>query len=163
MTTESTLFDGHADDEGSIKDARLSSQLVRTFEVMNTYRTGGEGDHAFGYWYTLQELAVKVNASEASVSARIRDLRKDRFGGWTINKVQWKTGLYVYGLDQDAGGIRALVYDPLPIGSTAHATMAAKVRSCEEVYVDGVEHVRYLGDNHYMAASLLDALNQDIL
>jgi hypothetical protein len=34
---------------------------------------------ADGFWYTLQEISLAVKAPEASVSARLRDLRKPPF------------------------------------------------------------------------------------
>lgn len=45
--------------------ARLATQLLRVRELM-----------ADGRWWTLAHLALAVGASEAGVSARIRDLRK---------------------------------------------------------------------------------------
>lgn len=39
-----------------------------------------------GMWWTLAELAEVVGAPEASISARLRDLRKPQFGGHTVNR-----------------------------------------------------------------------------
>jgi biotin operon repressor len=45
-----------------------------------------------GKWHTLKELAEDVGASEASISARIRDLRKVKFGGYTVERQRLKDG-----------------------------------------------------------------------
>lgn len=41
---------------------------------------------ADGRWWTLKQLAERVGASEAGVSARVRDLRKARFGGFEVER-----------------------------------------------------------------------------
>jgi hypothetical protein len=65
--------------------ARLSEQLVRVFNVM-----------ADNQWRTLGELAAATNAPEASVSARLRDLRKPKFGGLTVESRFLTRGLWAY-------------------------------------------------------------------
>jgi hypothetical protein len=35
-------------------------------------------------WLTLQQIAIRVNEPPASVSARLRDLRKEKFGGFAV-------------------------------------------------------------------------------
>lgn len=52
---------------------RLAGQLGRVLGVM--------GD---GAWRTLAELAAATGDPEASVSARLRDLRKPKFGGLDV-------------------------------------------------------------------------------
>jgi len=37
-------------------------------------------------WRTLAEIQTKVGGSEASVSARLRDLRKSKLGGYTVER-----------------------------------------------------------------------------
>lgn len=69
---------------------RLGSQLERVKQAMNN-----------GSWWTLAELATAVNGSEAGVSARLRDLRKPRFGGYRVERrriVKWSLGLWQYRL-----------------------------------------------------------------
>ena len=66
--------------EGKTFDAvldgpRLSSQLERVKAVLKN-----------GQWITLRMLAHAVGGSEASVSARIRDMRKEKFGGFHIER-----------------------------------------------------------------------------
>lgn len=54
---------------------RLAPQLTRVRELM-----------ADGQWRTLDEIGERVNAPGASVSARLRDLRKPRNGGYTVDR-----------------------------------------------------------------------------
>jgi hypothetical protein len=49
-----------------------------------------------GQWHTLAELSETCEASEASVSARIRDLRKRRFGSHEIEHEYVTRGLWRY-------------------------------------------------------------------
>lgn len=69
---------------------RTDSQRERLLTVMRD-----------GNWYTLQALVFHVGAvSEAGVSARLRDLRKSQYGGYTVERKRLKPhgGLYVYRL-----------------------------------------------------------------
>lgn len=69
---------------------RLSAQVVRIWRVM-----------ASGHWYTLREIAEITGDGESSISAQLRHLRKDRFGGHTIEKRirgERHNGLYEYKL-----------------------------------------------------------------
>lgn len=49
-----------------------------------------------GAWRTLAEIAAAAGAPEASVSARLRDLRKPRFGGWTVQRKNLGGGTWQY-------------------------------------------------------------------
>ena len=55
-----------------------------------------------GHWYTIAELAAAAGGrSEASISARIRDLRKEKFGGYRVEarrREPLKLGLFEYRL-----------------------------------------------------------------
>jgi len=68
---------------------RLSSQLLRVERLMRD-----------GKWRSLAHIAVDVGGSEAGVSARLRDLRKPRFGGWRVErrKVYCESGWFEYRL-----------------------------------------------------------------
>lgn len=70
---------------------RLSGQLKRVFGVMVT-----------GQWLTLSEIAKRTgDHSEAAISARLRDLRKSKFGGFEVarrRRGEAKTGLWEYRL-----------------------------------------------------------------
>lgn len=39
-----------------------------------------------GRWRTLPEISEAVGAPPASVSARLRDLRKEKFGGYVVER-----------------------------------------------------------------------------
>lgn len=65
-------FDGPTFDP--IHDAaRLTGQLERVWTLMRD-----------GQWRTLDEIVAVTGGTTASVSARLRDLRKPRFGGYTV-------------------------------------------------------------------------------
>lgn len=68
--------------------ARLASLGARVRECM-----------ADGAWRTLREIANHTGAPEASVSARLRDLRKPSFGGHTVRRKYLAHGLWVYSLE----------------------------------------------------------------
>ena len=56
-------------------DVRLRGQILRVYNVMADSR-----------WRTLDEIAGRTGDPAASVSAQLRHLRKDRFGGHAVNK-----------------------------------------------------------------------------
>ena len=68
---------------------RLSTHLERVYRVMS--RSG---------WLTLGELATQAGCSEAGASARLRDLRKEKFlalyPNAGIEKRRVSGGLYQY-------------------------------------------------------------------
>jgi len=91
-------FDGktyeHERDSG-----RLSKQMKRIFAVMLD-----------GQWRTLDQIAQLTGDPTASISARLRDLRKPRFGRYTMSKRHVgppEDGLYEY---------RVLVNDKIQTG-----------------------------------------------
>jgi hypothetical protein len=47
---------------------------------------------------TLKEISYITSIPEASVSAGLRDFRKERFGGHILNKKYLENGLYSYQL-----------------------------------------------------------------
>lgn len=51
---------------------------------------------ADGAWYTLAEIAAITGHPEASVSARLRDLRKQKHGGHTVEREFVQRGLWRY-------------------------------------------------------------------
>ena len=82
-----SAFDGETyDDERD--GARLHRQLEAVRRVM-----------ARGEWLTLKELARRVGGSEPSVSARLRDLRKARFGRHTIARRYVGEGVWRYRME----------------------------------------------------------------
>ena len=52
-------------------------------------------------WRTLSEIARYTGDSEASISARLRDLRKPKFGGLTVNRRRRSQGLHEYQVLQE--------------------------------------------------------------
>lgn len=90
MTTPTHLFDGDTI-EPDIDNDRLSTQLERVRELMSD-----------GQWRTLAEIASVVGGTEAAVSARLRDLRKERFGSLKVDRRRVTGGLFQYRLDLSA-------------------------------------------------------------
>ena len=66
---------------------RLTTQIGRVFNCMKDKR-----------WRTLKEIAESTGDPEASISAQLRHLRKDRFGGHAVNRKHMGSGLYRYQL-----------------------------------------------------------------
>jgi hypothetical protein len=66
---------------------RLSAQLERVLAVMKDQE-----------WHDLPELVQKCGGTAASISARVRDFRKERFGGHTVNTSYVSKGLWRYQL-----------------------------------------------------------------
>lgn len=69
---------------------RLGAQAQRVWDVM-----------VRGAWLTLAELAARTGDPEASVSARLRDFRKDGWGGHVVERRHRgpaADGLYEYRL-----------------------------------------------------------------
>lgn len=85
-------FDGETFDPAQDGE-RLTGQLGRVFGAMRG-----------GRWLSLGSLAVIVVGSEGGVAARLRDLRKERFGGWEIERKRSETrpGLWLYRLNGKA-------------------------------------------------------------
>jgi len=70
---------------------RLSNQLQRVFNLMSDNE-----------WRTLEEISYETGGSQASVSARLRDLRKSKFGNHTINRRRLNGGLFQYQLKENS-------------------------------------------------------------
>lgn len=84
-------FDGATYDHAR-DGARLGDQTHAVFNIMKD-----------GQFRTLSLLAQMTGAPEASVSARLRDLRKPRFGGHTVNRKYLGNGLFQYQLVAEGG------------------------------------------------------------
>lgn len=67
---------------------RLNEQARRVYDLM-----------ADRQWRTLAQIAEATGDPEASVSARLRDLRKVRFGGHTVERRKASAGLHEYRLN----------------------------------------------------------------
>ena len=92
MNNFNAHFDGKTYDPALDKD-RLKKQLGRVYDVMND-----------GWWMTLLEIQdwsrTRHNTfdPEASISARLRDLRKPKFGGYNIERRRRTNGTWEYRL-----------------------------------------------------------------
>ena len=84
---------------------RLQTQLAAVQEIMFD-----------GNWRTLEQLAAEVKArtgrgaSEAGASARLRDLRKPKFGGCVVERrrVAGREGLFAYRIVAGGSGTGCL-------------------------------------------------------
>lgn len=103
----SEYFDGETFDYPR-DTARLTSQLfaVRDFMLRR-----------FPAWATLEEIATGIGAGESSVpaiSARLRDLRKVRFGNFIVERRYVSKGLWQYRVLLKPESI--VLVDPEPAG-----------------------------------------------
>ena len=74
---------------------RLAGQNLRVFNALQD-----------GEWKTLRELSEDTGDPEASISARLRDLRKKKFGAHTVEsrrRGEPKQGLWEYKLEVKNG------------------------------------------------------------
>lgn len=83
------LFDGSTYDEGR-DEARLVLQVARVKAALE------KAD-----WITLRQLSEQTGAPEASVSARLRDLRKIRWGSHRIDRHYVSKGVFQYRLHKE--------------------------------------------------------------
>lgn len=81
-------FDGRTIGADPDAPRRLGRQLAAVSEAM-----------ADGGWWTVAALKERCGGSDSSVTARIRDLRKDRFGGWNVEREHRGNGVWVYRLN----------------------------------------------------------------
>ena len=79
-------FDGITYDH-RLDQARLTGQLLRVFELMRD-----------GKWFTLERLREICGGTTQSLSARLRDLRKPRFGAYTVERRRRTAGTWEYRL-----------------------------------------------------------------
>lgn len=94
MTEQSPIFTSHFDGETyepSTDKARLTGQLKAVYNVMSD-----------GEWRSLIQISqlagMKLNkyVPDSSASARLRDLRKDKFGGYEIERKSMGNGIFHY-------------------------------------------------------------------
>ncbi len=77
-------FDGETYDPARDHD-RLGRQMSAVRALM------GDGE-----WRNLREIATLTGHPEASVSARLRDLRKPSFGGYLVDREYVAQGEHIY-------------------------------------------------------------------
>lgn len=66
---------------------RLNAQHARVFDLMKD-----------GCWRTLAMISLETRDPESSVSARLRDFRKERFGSHGVERRHMQDGLWEYRL-----------------------------------------------------------------
>jgi hypothetical protein len=71
----------------ALDGARLTAQYEKVFNLMSD-----------SGWRTLDEISKATVSPPASVSARLRDMRKEKFGGHTVNRDRLDNGLFRYQL-----------------------------------------------------------------
>jgi len=71
----------------TLDKSRLKAQLVRVREFMRD-----------GKWRSLSEVAAATGDPEASVSARLRNLRQPKHGLWTVDRRRRSQSLWEYRL-----------------------------------------------------------------
>lgn len=87
VAAATATFDGHDGYIPQRDDGRLRGQALAVWRIL-----------ADCNWHTIPELSSATGGSEAGVSARIRDLRKPRFGGHSIEREHVANGLHRYRL-----------------------------------------------------------------
>lgn len=70
---------------------RLGDQYLRVFGLMRD-----------GLWRSLADISSTTKDPVTSVSARLRDMRKERFGGFEVKRRHVSNGLYQYQLNVKA-------------------------------------------------------------
>lgn len=89
LFTRLPSFDGATFDP-ALDEHRLRSQLGRVYALMND-----------GQWRTIAEVKAQARGSEGGVHARLRDLRKLKFGAYVVERRRCgdeQRGLYEYRL-----------------------------------------------------------------
>ena len=85
------LFTAHHDGatyDAQLDKVRLNKQQQRIFEVMRD-----------GNFRSLETIADMTGDPEASISARLRDFRKAKFGAFRVERRRGKNGLHFYQLN----------------------------------------------------------------
>ena len=101
-----TAFDGKTYDAQRDYE-RLKGQLGKVHDLM-----------ADGQWRSLKRIALSVGGSEASVSSRLRDLRKPKYGSRVIERgLAYELEGTVH-LDYRTEGVVCTINIPAPRGTS---------------------------------------------
>jgi hypothetical protein len=84
-------FDGSTYEPGR-DHLRLKGQLGRVFDLMRD-----------GKSRTIPDIADAIGGSEAAVSARLRDFRKEKYGAHQVERTSLGHGLFTYRLIVNQG------------------------------------------------------------
>jgi len=90
MIQDTLRFDGD-DYKPKYDKERLTGQLLEIFNFISDQE-----------WHTLNDIEEDIGFPQASISAQLRNLRKEKFGGFTINRKRSEertSGLYYYRLN----------------------------------------------------------------
>lgn len=90
MLHQPSLFDADHDGRTYARErdkTRLNAQQTAVFNAMRD-----------GQWRTLARIHACTGAPEASISARLRDARKPKFGGHIVERRYVERGLFEYRL-----------------------------------------------------------------
>lgn len=85
-TGSNTWFDG-ATYNHELDRKRLTKQINRVWQHVNN-----------GVWHTLASVSNALTLPEASISARLRDFRKKRFGSHIVERERMCSGQWRYKL-----------------------------------------------------------------
>ena len=132
MTYGGKTFDPVHDED------RLNEQTVRIYRLMNDSK-----------WRTLAEISQETHDPEASVSARLRDLRKENFGAFVVNRR--RRGLA-------SGGLWEYQLQP-PGSSVPHVPRPAKKTG----FLAGMMHAARLMVKEPDLASAKQAMKKELL
>ena len=89
MSEQATLPFGGATYDAERDGKRLGAQFCAVRDYLTAHR---------GEWVTLTGLSHALGFPEASVSARLRDMRKAEFGGYDVERKYIRRGLHWYRL-----------------------------------------------------------------
>jgi hypothetical protein len=64
-------------------------RLTRQLQMLKRFLSDGR-------WYSLTQIAAALGCTESGASARVRDLRKERFGSHEIERKNCGGGVWVY-------------------------------------------------------------------
>ena len=84
-------FNGPAYD-AKLDRARLTGQLLDIFALMKD-----------GKWRSLSDIERATGHGQASISAQLRHLRKERFGSHSVERTRAEHGLWLYRLTVNGG------------------------------------------------------------
>ena len=117
---------------------RLSAQYDRVFALMKD-----------GCERSLQQISEATGDPEASISARLRDMRKPRFGGHSVSKRYLGNGNYNYCLVVNNSPVVELTpseeseeeYVRLDDGKLAHRAIAEEIMERDLLPTEIVHHI----------------------
>jgi hypothetical protein len=89
--TDTPLFDYAANLGKTYSPARDGKRLAGLLQRVHDYMADGQ-------WHTLGEVQQACGGTEASCSARLRELRRQDHGGHTVERRHISNGLWEYRL-----------------------------------------------------------------